>query len=124
MNAISRKAWCRDLHALPSAYVSSRDIVKLLNVCKTKAIQILKAAGGVKIAGVWRVDKADLILYLASMEKATMCSKTIAEALADALPVDVRAVALRTPSARAVQPSVPSTVATLQLTQARRTGWT
>lgn len=69
MNAISRKAWRRDLHALPSAYVSSRDIVKLLNVCKTKAIQILKAAGGVKIAGVWRVDKADLILYLASMEE-------------------------------------------------------
>ena len=41
----------------------------MLNVCKTKSIQILKAAGGVKIAGVWRVDKADLILYLASMEE-------------------------------------------------------
>ena len=40
-----------------------------LNVCKTKSIQILKAAGGVKIAGVWRVDKADLILYLASVEE-------------------------------------------------------
>lgn len=69
MNAISRKAWCRYLHALPSAYATSRDIAKLLNVCKTKSIQILKAAGGVKIAGVWRVDKADLIMYLASMEE-------------------------------------------------------
>lgn len=67
--AIARKAWCQAIVKLPSAYATSRDIAKLLNVCKTKSIQILKAAGGVKIAGVWRVDKADLILYLASVEE-------------------------------------------------------
>ena len=53
-DAIARKAWCQAIVKLPSAYATSRDIAKLLNVCKTKSIQILKAAGGVKIAGVWR----------------------------------------------------------------------
>ena len=54
-DAIARKAWCQAIVKLPSAYVTSRDIAKLLNVCKTKSIQILKAAGGVKIGDVLQV---------------------------------------------------------------------
>lgn len=40
-----------------------------------------------------------------------MCSKTIAEALADALPVGGTRGCPRTPPARAAQPSVPPTAA-------------
>lgn len=67
-DALMRKEWCRALHKLPSAYVTARDIAKLLNVCKTTSIEVLKAAGGIKIGRAWRVDKADLINYLASLE--------------------------------------------------------
>ena len=34
-DAIARKAWCQAIVKLPSAYATSRDIAKLLNVCKT-----------------------------------------------------------------------------------------
>lgn len=68
MNTVMRKEWCRSLHKLPSAYVTARDIAKLLNICKTTSLEVLKAAGGVKIGRAWRVDKADLINYLASLE--------------------------------------------------------
>lgn len=65
---LRRKEWCRALGKIPHAYVTSSEIMALLNVCKTKAIEVLKAAGGIKIGRVWRVDKADLIEYLVSLE--------------------------------------------------------
>lgn len=57
-DAIARKAWCQAIVKLPSAYATSRDIAKLLNVCKTKAIQILKAAGACR-ATERTVDRGD-----------------------------------------------------------------
>lgn len=68
MGVVRRKEWCRALGKIPHAYVSARDIAMLLHICKTTAIEVLKAAGGVKIGRAWRVDKADLVEYLASLE--------------------------------------------------------
>lgn len=68
MGVVRRKEWCRALGKIPHAYVTARDIAVLLHVCKTTAIEVLKAAGGVKIGRAWRVDKADLVMYLASLE--------------------------------------------------------
>lgn len=68
MQCTMRKEWCRALNKIPYACVTARDIAMLLNVCKTTSIEILKAAGGVKIGRAWRVDKADLITYLAGLE--------------------------------------------------------
>lgn len=68
MGVVRRKEWCRALGKIPHAYVTARDIAVLLHVSKTTAIEVLKAAGGVKIGRAWRVDKADLVEYLASLE--------------------------------------------------------
>lgn len=68
MRTVRRKEWCRALGKIPYAYVTARDIAALLHVCKTTATEVLKAAGGVRIGRAWRVDKADLVEYLASLE--------------------------------------------------------
>lgn len=68
IGVVRRKEWCRALGKIPHAYVTARDIAALLHVCKTTSIEVLKAAGGVKIGRAWRVDKADLMEYLASLE--------------------------------------------------------
>ena len=68
MSTVRRKEWCRALGKIPYAYITARDIAALLHVCKTTATEVLKAAGGVKIGRTWRVDKADLMEYLASLE--------------------------------------------------------
>lgn len=68
MSTVRRKEWCRALGKIPHAYVTARDIAVLLHVCKTTATEVLKAAGGVRIGRAWRVDKADLITYLAGLE--------------------------------------------------------
>ena len=87
MSTVRRKEWCRALNKIPYACVTARDIAMLMNVCKTTSIEILKAAGGIKIGRAWRVDKADLITYLAGLESITMTAKTVASLLDAALPV-------------------------------------
>ena len=65
---IKRKAWYRKLEAEPKVCLDRKDVGELLYVGKTKALEILHAAGGVNYDGVWRLDKQDLIDYLIKKE--------------------------------------------------------
>ena len=67
-NWIKRKAWFKKLNTDSKVYLNRRDIEGLLYVGKTKAMEIIHAAGGVNYDGVWRLDKQDLIDYLIKKE--------------------------------------------------------